>query len=190
LSENNEFSVSEAATAEQTIETLRGSRFDLVILDLSLGSASGLDVLKQIKAEWPAVPVLMLSMHAEDQYAVRCLRAGAAGYLTKDQAPEDAMRAVRRVLSGRRYVSEELAEQLANDAAHGSSRQPHERLSDREYQVFLALAAGTSVTEIARALNLSVKTVSTHRTHILQKMGLHTNADLVRYAIENNMPLQ
>jgi two-component system invasion response regulator UvrY len=189
LSEYNDFRVDEAATAEATITALRAAPYDLVILDLSLGPVSGLDVLKQIKREFPAVPVLMLSMHSEDQYAIRCLKAGASGYLTKHEAPEDAMRAVMRVLSGRRYVSEDLAEQLATDALHVGGREPHQRLSDREFQVFLSLASGRSVTEIGRSLHLSVKTVSTHRSHILQKMGLQTNADLVRYAIEHNIHL-
>src|SRR6266576_452240 len=179
--------VEEAAAAEETLETLRSRHFDVVIVGLSLTSDEGLDVVKRIHREFPNVGILVLSGEPEEQYALRALRAGASGYLTKDSSTEELARALDRILAGRKYVGPDVAEQLAILTIFGEEKKPHERLSDREYQVFRQLAGGKTVTEIGRMLTLSVKTISTHRRHILEKMQLQTNGDLVRYATQHNL---
>ena len=173
----------EASSGEEVLPLLRIHRFDVVILDVALRDCSGIQVLANIRAEFPSLPVLMLSMHAEEQYAIRCLRAGASGYIQKDSSPEELLEAIRRVASGRRYVSENVADQLATQVVRGTDALPHELLSDREFEIFRLIATGRSATEMADALHLSVKTVSTYRTRILQKTGFHTNADIIAYAI-------
>jgi two-component system invasion response regulator UvrY len=177
----------EATTGQEVLDKVRAEAWDVVILDISMPDRSGLDVLKQLKSERPKLPVLVLSMHSEDQYAMRVLKAGASGYLTKDSAPDELVKAIRKVVSGGRYVSSFLAEKLAFEIGTDSSRLPHETLSDREFQVLRLIAAGKSVTEIAAELSLSVKTVSTYRTRMLQKMNLGTNAELIYYAIRNHL---
>lgn len=172
----------DAETSAEALATARDGDWDLVILDISLPGRSGLDVLKELKALKPKLPVLVLSMHPEEQFAVRALRSGAAGYLTKQGAPDELVAAVRKVLRGGRYVSASLAERLAGEIAGASDRAPHETLSDREFQVFRLIASGQTLTAIAEDLSLSVQTVSTYRTRLLEKMGLTTNADLTRYA--------
>ena len=157
-----------------------------MLLDVSMHGRSGLDVLKEIRASSSKVPVLVLSGHPEDQYAVRVLKAGAAGYLVKEGAPQELCRAVRRILSGGKYITPSLAEQLATQI-QSSSRLPHEALSNREYQVMLLIAAGKAPKEIADELSLSVKTVGTYRTRILEKMALKTNAELMRYVLERKL---
>ncbi len=179
--------VAEAATYDEALAAVRSAGCDVVVLDIGLGERTGLDLLKQLRHEFPRTPVLILSVHAEDDYALRCLRAGAAGYLTKESAPEVVIEAIDRVMHGKRYMSEEVAEHLAARAADGREALPHERLSDREREIFRQLIAGRSVTEIAKALSLSVKTVSTHRSHILQKMRMRSTADLIRYAIAHGL---
>jgi DNA-binding NarL/FixJ family response regulator len=154
---------------------------------MSMPDRSGLDILKQLRSERPKLPVLVLSMYSEDQYAMRVLKAGASGYLTKDSAPDELVKAIRKVVSGGRYVSALLAEKLAFEIGTDSSKLPHEALSDREFQVLRLIAAGKSVTEIAAELSLSVKTVSTYRARLLQKMNLATNAELIHYAIQNRL---
>ena len=183
LAETNDLAVmGEAASADELLTLLRARPFDVVVLDLTLGSRDGIDLLKQIKSEFPRLHVLILSMHAEDLFAVRALRAGACGYVQKEGAAEELLAAIRRIAAGRRYVSPAMAERIADEMVRGGSEiLPHERLSDREFQVFRALGSGKSVKEIADALNLSMKTVSTHRTHILTKTGLRNNADIVSY---------
>jgi two-component system, NarL family, invasion response regulator UvrY len=183
LAETNDLTVTgEAASADELLTLLRAQPFDVVVLDLTLGSRDGIDLLKTIKSEFPRLHVLILSMHAEDLFAVRALRAGASGYIQKEGAAEELLVAIRRIATGRRYVSPAMAERIADEMVRGGSEiLPHERLSDREFQVFRALGSGRSVKEIAEALNLSVKTVSTHRTHILTKTGLRNNADIVSY---------
>jgi DNA-binding NarL/FixJ family response regulator len=171
----------EAASADELLSLLRAHPFDVVVLDLTLGSRDGIDLLKIIKSEFPRLHVLILSMHAEDLFAVRALRAGAGGYIQKEGAPEELLAAIRRIAAGRTYVSPAMAERFAIDLMRGSEKLLHERLSDREFQVFRALGSGKSVKEIADALNLSMKTVSTHRSHILTKTGLRNNADIVSY---------
>jgi len=178
----------EAGSAEELLTVLRTGPFDLVVLDVTLGPRSGLELLKQIRSEFPRLRVLMLSMHAESMFAARALRAGASGYIEKQHAPEKLLEAIRRILAGGVYVSEELAAQFTSDIAHGHrERLPHERLTDRELEVFRLLGTGRSVTDIARSLNVSVKTVSTHRTRILEKTGFSDNAEIVRYVATHQL---
>jgi DNA-binding NarL/FixJ family response regulator len=177
----------EATNGREAIEAVRHGGIDVAVVDLSMPGRSGVELIKLIKAERPAVRVLVLSMHSEEQYAVRALRAGASGYLTKESAPDELVSAVRRIARGGAYVSPETAERLVLDSGGSGGGAPHTQLSDREYEVFQMIVAGRSVTEIAAALNLSVKTISTHKTRILQKMGLYSPADLVRYAIAHNL---
>lgn len=177
----------EAADTREALEQIRKHDWDVVVLDITMPGGSGLDVLRDSKGIRPNLAVLVLSMHPEDQYAVRALKAGAAGYLTKESAPEELVTAIRTILAGRKYVSASLAQGLALRLANGNDGPLHETLSDREHEVMLMLAAGTMVSHIAEELSLSVKTVSTYRTRILDKMGMKTNADLTRYAMENDL---
>lgn len=176
----------EATSGQEALSMARSGNWDLVVLDISLPDRSGLDVLKQIKNYYPKLPVLVLTMHAEEQYAVRVLRAGAAGYITKDSPPSEVTAAVKKVVSGGRYVSPSLAEKLVFDMG-GMRERPHESLSDREFQVFCMLASGERIKDIAEKLCLSVKTVSSHRARILTKMRMRNNAQLVQYALENKL---
>jgi DNA-binding NarL/FixJ family response regulator len=178
---------SEVSTADDVLPALRQDSIDALILDVSLGGRSGIDLLGHIRSEFPALPVLMLSMHAEEQYAIRCLRAGASGYIQKDSSPDELLEAIERVASGRAYVSPAVAEQLATEVVRGTSAQPHERLSTREFEVFRLIGAGKSVTDIADTLHLSVKTVSTYRSRVLMKTGFRSNADIIAYAIRNEL---
>jgi len=173
----------EASTGAELLSMLNEQAWDAAILDLNMPGINGLDLLKQVRAMQPTLPVLILSVHPEDQYAVRMLRAGAAGYLNKESAPNDLVSAVRKICSGGRYVSENLAEQLAFVLDTDTERPPHERLSDREFQVLRLLAEGLTPTAISEKLCLSVKTVSTYRTRLLEKMGMKTNAEVMKYAI-------
>ena len=180
--------VGEAGSADELFDVLRSRVVDVLVLDLTLADRDGIELVKHIRSEFPRVAVLMLSMHSEDIYAVRALRAGASGYVQKEEAPEMLLEAIHRIASGRIYVSPAIAELLAADAARGSQTSlPHERLSDRELEVFRLLGAGKTVTEIAHTLNLSVKTVSTHRTHILDKTGLQTNSEMVDYVAAHGL---
>jgi two-component system invasion response regulator UvrY len=180
--------VGEAATADELLTLLRSRPVDVVVLDLGLGLRSGIDVLKHVKSEFPRLPVVILSMHSEDLFAVRALRAGASGYVEKESAPESLLQAIRHVARGGTWVSAEIAEKIASDIARGGAEVlPHERLSDREFEVFRLLGSGMSVTAISHALNLSVKTVSTHRTRILAKTGIHDNAGVVEYVVSHGL---
>ena len=174
--------VGEVANGEELFALLPRVPADIVLLDVTMPGPGFLDVLQRLRSEHPTVAVLALSVHPEDQYAVRALRAGAAGYLTKDHSPEELTEAIRRVHRGHRYVSTQLAERLAADLAAGARDARHEVLSDREYEVFCLLGSGRTVKEIAGSLQLSPKTVSTYRTRVLEKMHASNNADLVRYA--------
>lgn len=174
----------EAATGRQALQLARENDYDVVVLDIHLPDGSGLDVLKQLRAFRPGLPVLMLSMYPEQQYAIRALKAGAAGYVTKDSVPGELVTALGKVARGERYVSQSLAEALSDQLGHPAGQAPREALSDREDQVMRLLAAGKTVTQIAQALSLSVKTVSTYRTRVLEKLGLETTAELMRYAME------
>ena len=177
----------EAADTLQALAHLRESRWDVALLDITLPGKSGLDLLKELKAEWPRLPVLVLSGHPEDQFAVRVLKAGAGGYLTKESAPEELAKAIRKILAGGQYVSSTLAELLAVGVKKDSTRTPHETLSDREYEVMYHIAAGKTVTEIAGELSLSAKTISTYRTRILEKLGVKNSAKIVQYAVRNGL---
>jgi DNA-binding NarL/FixJ family response regulator len=179
--------VAEAADAPAAMSQLFRCPIDLVLLDIGLPGRSGVELLKQIKASWPKLPVLILSNYPEDQYAVRVLKQGAAGYLTKETAPERLAEAIRRVAQGGRFITETVAERLIDSVAGDSERAPHESLSDREFEVFKQIAAGRSLTEIADTHNVSVKTVSTQRARILEKTGLATNADITRYALAHRL---
>jgi len=175
----------EAANGDEALALARANDYDLALLDMSMPGLSGIDLVKRLKAEKPKMKLLVLSMHGEPQYAARALKAGAAGYLTKDSAAEKLVGAIRKVAAGGLLVSEAAAAGLL--AASRGEGPPHSRLSDREFEVFKQLAGGASPTEIARRLHLSVKTVSSHKTHIQEKLGLSSTAELVRYALENQL---
>jgi DNA-binding NarL/FixJ family response regulator len=177
----------EASTAKEALELVEAQDWDLVILDLSLSDSGGLEVLKQLKQRRPTLPVLIFTMHPERQFARRSFRGGAAGYVTKDSSPAELREAIQRVSSGGRYVSRSLAETLVADLQRGDVRQLHESLSDREFEVMRLIASGMTVGEIAAHLSLSDRTVSTYRTRVLEKMGMKTNAELTRYAVQNNL---
>lgn len=177
--------IAEASTGDEALAAL-AEKFDVVILDLSMPGRSGIDLLTEIKHRHPDLPVLIMSLHAEEQFAVRALRAGAAGYIMKSAASDQLVAAFERVVRGGRYISETLAERLALAVGDGTTA-PHDRLSDREFEVMRGIAGGESVGEIAVRMHLSVKTVSTYRTRLLEKMGMSSNADLTRYAIQNGL---
>jgi len=177
----------EATNGHEVLERVRAGGFDILLLDLSMPGKSGIEVIKQAKDEAPKLRVLVLTMHEEDQYAVRAIRAGASGYLTKESAPGQLVSAIRRLAEGRLYISSNVAEQLALDVQPHGDEAPHRHLSDREFEVFQLLVNGRSVSDIASHLHLSVKTVSTHKTRILQKMSAASVADLVRYAIRHRI---
>ena len=180
--------IGEATNAEEAVEQVREDDWDIVILDITMPGRSGLDALKEIKKDRPDLPVLVLSIHSEDQFATRVLKAGASGYMTKETIPEELVNAINKVLSGGKYVSSELAEKLAEDLERQVNGTPmHKRLSDREYEVLLLIASGLTISDIADKLTLSVKTISTYRARILEKMNLKGNADLVRYAITHGL---
>jgi len=175
----------EASNGEEVINKVGNNDYDLVLLDISLPGRDGLDVLKQLKCTNPKIPILILSMYPEEHYAVRSLRAGASGYLTKQSSSDELIGAIRKVAQGRRYITPSLAEKLAFDLGVDVRKLPHERLSDREYQVMCMIGSGQTVKEIAETLSLSIRTISTHRAHILNKMEMKNNAQLTYYAIKN-----
>jgi DNA-binding NarL/FixJ family response regulator len=177
----------EASTLPEVRQRLHEERWDVVVLDISMPGGSGIELLAELRKQNPSVRVLVLTVYSEEQYAIRAIRAGAAGFLTKESAPEKLLEAVRKVAAGGRYVSVELAETLASLVAGEAGGAPHERLSDREFEVFKMLASGRTVSQVAQELNLSVKTVSTHRTRILKKMDMKTNAELMHYAVKSGI---
>lgn len=180
--------IDEANDAEGLISKAIDGKFDVIISDLSMPGRSGLDVLSYIKQNFPDLPVLILSSYPEDQYAIRTLKAGASGYLSKETAPEELVKAVERVLQGRKYISSSIAEKMAENLEQGGERKSgYESLSDREFDVFKLIAAGKPVSEIAEKLSLSVTTVSTYRARILAKMGMKTNAEITMYCLQNNL---
>ena len=180
--------IAEAANGAETLDHVRERDFDLVVLDLTMPGRSGIELIRAVKDEKPRLRVLVLSMHAESQYAVRAIRAGAAGYLTKESAADQLVAAIRRVAGGGAWISPETAERLALDFSQGpADAAPHAALSDREFQVFRLIVAGRTVTEIAKQLSISVKTVSTHKARIMEKLGLDSQAALVRYALEHQL---
>jgi len=179
--------IDEAKDAEEMTQKVMKNEWDLVISDLSMPGRSGLEALTQIRQQFPKLPVLILSIHPEEQYATRILKAGASGYLNKETATEELTTAVRRILQGRKYITPSVAELLASNMVNDSNKAPHEILSDREFEVLKLIASGKSVSEIAGSLFLSVTTVSTYRARILTKMSLKNNADLTVYALEHKL---
>jgi len=179
--------ISEVDNGNELVLQARKGEYDIVISDVSMPGRSGLEALKQLKEEFPKLPVLILSMHSEEQYALRVLKAGASGYISKDCSPDEMVKAIRQILSGRKYITPGMAEMLAQNIGMDSSGALHEKLSDREFDVLKKIGAGKTVSEIAQILSLSVNTVSTYRVRILEKMNLHTNAELIHYVIENKL---
>lgn len=177
----------EASTPPEALRLVREQDWDAVILDLSLGGRSGLELLRELKQTRPRLPVLILSMHSEEQYARRAFKSGAAGYITKDSPRADLVKAISKVIDGGKYVSPALAEKLVIDLEKGADRQPHETLSDREFEVMCLIASGKTVSEIADVLSLSDRTISTYRARLLEKMGMKTNAEITHYAIQNKL---
>ena len=179
--------IGEASNGSEALALVRKQHWDVVVLDITMPGKDGLEVLQELRRERPELPVLVLSAHPEDQLALRLLKAGAAGYLTKDKAPEVLFTAVMKVLRGEKYISESLAEKVALDVVSGATRSVHEALSQREYQVLCMIAAGKTIKEIAKELFLSVRTVSTYRARVLEKLKMKTNAELIRYALQHNL---
>ena len=177
----------EAATSGELFRLLAAAAVDVVLLDVSMPGSTFVETLKDLRERHSSIKVLVLSAHPEDQWAMRALRAGAAGYLTKDHSPEQLVQAIRRVARGGKYVSESMAEKLAGMVDDGRTRAPHERLSDREFEVLRALGSGMMVKDVAKQLHLSAKTVSTYRARLLEKMGLKSKADLVRYVVTHDL---
>jgi DNA-binding NarL/FixJ family response regulator len=177
----------EASTGQQVLDLIRSKQVDVVILDIAMPDGNGLDVLRTLKRERPTLPVVVLSMHSEDQYGVLVLKAGASGYLTKESAPDQLIAAIRKVIMGGKYISAALAEKLAFDLESDPDTPPHERLSAREYQVLGLIAIGKTVGEIAQSLGLSAKTISTYRSRILEKMKMQKNAELTHYAVRQGL---
>lgn len=179
--------VAEAASAAQAMRMVREQEFDVVLLDISLPDKNGLEVLKQIRRDHPKLAVLILSMHSEDEFGVRAIKAGASGYLTKQSAPSQLVTAIRQVANGRKYVSTALAEEIANHISGDSKHAPHEALSDREYETLCLIASGKGLSQVAATLSLSPKTVSVYRARLLDKLKLHNNAELTHYAIRKGL---
>jgi len=177
----------EAGNGQEVLQLIGKKDYDLVLLDISMPGRSGLEILKDLKSEKPKLPVLILSIYPEEQYAIRALRAGASGYMTKASAPNELILAIRKISEGGKYISASLAEKLAYYLDGDATKPPHETLSDREYQVMLMIASGKTVTEIANELCLSVKTISTYRTHIREKMKMKNNAEMTLYAVQNKL---
>jgi DNA-binding NarL/FixJ family response regulator len=179
--------IQEASDGNEALLLIKNNTFDIILLDISLPGKSGLEVLQEVKLKYPAVNVLMLSMHPQEQYAIRALKLGASGYLTKDTASEELLQAVKRISQGGRYISQSLAENLAINLDKDNLKQKHEILSSREFEVMIKLANGMSIQEIGNELFISVKTVSTYRSRIMDKMQLSKNTELTRYCIENKL---
>ncbi|AJP47923.1 LuxR family transcriptional regulator [Rugosibacter aromaticivorans] len=188
LSETDDLVVTgEADDGAEALQLARQQPWDVFLLDVSMPNHNGIDTLKQLKKEFPRLPVLILSMHPEEQYAVRALKAGASGYLTKQSAPEQLVTAIRQVAGGKKYVSPAVAQQLVEALSDDTDKLPHERITDREYQVLVMISTGNTLTQIAENLNLGVATVSTYRARLLEKMGLKSTAEIIRYGLENGL---
>ncbi|HZV71017.1 MAG TPA: response regulator transcription factor [Saprospiraceae bacterium] len=179
--------ITEVPGSNEVMEEVRNQIWDVILLDITMPGRNGIETLKQIRANGIKAPVLMLSIHPEDQYAVRVLKAGASGFINKESATEELLVAVHKVLSGRKYISSGVAEKLADTIGEGNEKQAYELLSDREMQVLQLIASGKTVSEIAEEISLSVNTISTYRTRVLEKLSLHHNAELTRYALDNNL---
>src|SRR5215467_11627959 len=179
--------IGECANAHDLLNLVRQNKWDVAVLDIGMPGTTGAEALKQLKAENPKLPVIVLSMHPEDQYAIRMFKAGASGYLTKASAPDELICAIKTVVAGGYHISQSLGEQLVLGIKQGNEKPPHELLSDREYEVLCLIGSGKTVGEIAEAMFLSVTTISTYRARILEKMGLKTNAELTRYALQHGL---
>jgi two-component system, NarL family, invasion response regulator UvrY len=177
----------EASNGQEVFEKVWNNEYDIVLLDIAMPGTPGLEVLKRLKNEKPKLPVLVLSMYPEEQYAVRVIKAGASGYLTKESASEELISAIRRISGGRKYITSSIAERLADDMEPAAEKPLHDTLSDREFEVYRMIAAGKTTTQMAEELILSIKTISTYRSRILEKMQMKTNAELIHYAIKHNM---
>jgi two-component system, NarL family, invasion response regulator UvrY len=177
----------EAGNGQEALAYIKKKQYDVVLLDISMPGKNGLEILRELKADYPKLPVLILSIYPEEQYAIRALRAGAAGYLTKASAPHELISAIRKISAGARYISASLGEKLADYLDTDMTKLPHETLSDREHQVMQLIASGKTVSEIAEILHLSVKTISTYRSHILEKMKMKSNAEIILYAVQNKL---
>ena len=177
----------EAANGQETLDLIRKNNFDVILLDIAMPEKDGLAILKQLKREKIELPVLVLSMHPEEQYAVRVLKMGASGYLTKSSAADELIKAIKKISTGKKYISDSLAEKLALDLDIDTEKLPHEYLSDREFQVLCMIASGKTVTNIAEELSLSVNTISTYRVRVLDKLKMTSNSELTRYAIKNQL---
>ena len=177
----------EASNGQELLNKINEDDYDVLVLDITMPGRNGIDVLRQLRAEKPGLPILILSIHPEEQYALRALKAGASGYLTKESAPDELVVAIRKVSSGGKYISASLAEKLAFEFGAGREQAPHETLSDREHQVLCMIASGKTVMDIAQELSLSEKTISTYRSRILEKMKMKNNAELTYYAIKNQL---
>jgi len=188
LEENDSIQVvDEASNGQELLEKIKKNKINLVLLDISMPGRSGIDILKQIKNDHPDLPVLILSMYPEEQYAIRALKSGASGYITKDSAPEELLTAIKKIISGRKYISSNLAEKLASELTDNSGKSLHEKLSDREYEIMIMISSGKKINQIAEDLFLSVKTVSTYRSRILEKTNLKNNVEITRYVMENKL---
>jgi two-component system, NarL family, invasion response regulator UvrY len=179
--------VGEAPSSREALEAVRTGHWDALILDITMPDMTGLEVLKELKAQHARIPILMLSIHPEEQYGVRALKAGAAGYLTKESIPEKLVFALQKILNGKRYISPSLVEKLAGEIEKNDERPPHETLSDREFQIACLIGSGKTVSEIAAELYLSVKTISTYRSRILDKMKMKHNAELIHYVLDQQL---
>lgn len=177
----------EAASGQEVLDKVLIADYDVILLDITMPGKSGLDILGELKGQTPTMPVLVLSMHPEAQYAVRALKLGASGYLAKESVPDELLTAIRRVAQGGKYISQSLGEELASQLQSGEQKQPHQTLSDREYQVLCLIASGKSVKDIAQELFLGTKTISTYRSRLLRKMQMKNTAELIRYAIHNRL---
>jgi DNA-binding NarL/FixJ family response regulator len=177
----------EVGTGNDAIKKIRQKKYDVVVLDISLPGKNGLEVLKQIKLEYPALPVLILSMYSEDHYAVRVLKAGGAGYITKENANNELVDAIRMIAKGRKFITPSLAEKLADELHPADEKLPHEKLTDREFNILCLIAKGRSSSEIADDLSLGIKTVATYRTRLLEKMGMKSNSEITYYAVQNKL---
>jgi two-component system, NarL family, invasion response regulator UvrY len=177
----------EASNGQEVLDKIWHNDYDMVLLDITMPGMTGLEALKQLKNDRPRLPVLVLSMHPEEQYAVRVIRAGASGYLRKESAPDELITAIQRISAGRKYITSSLAERLADDVEPTTEKPLHDTLSDREFEVFRMIAAGKTITQIAEALFLNARTISTYRSRILEKMQMKTNAELIHYAIKHQI---
>ncbi|MBN1551600.1 response regulator transcription factor [bacterium] len=178
---------SEATDGIEAVRTCNSSTFDVLVLDITLPTMNGLEVIKRLKSQKNKTPILVLSMHSEDIYAIRAIRAGASGYLTKDRAPEELIDAIRRVARNQKYITTEVADMLVLEVSSPEHEVPHKSLSDREYEIMIKIALGKSLSLIAQELFLSIKTISTYRSRILLKMGMHSNAEIIKYSLKNNL---